>query len=575
MNLAPIFQHIVLKLKGKNEFEKELKALNKELQTKGMSVDIRALKEAQREKLKEIISAQSETHLAEFSSNLAKVAAGYYLIKEAANMARWAIDATAGAAFRSMVKRGEEIYQAEVYADTLEMSVEQMQKLSAAAVQIDKVTPKQFAFGMDYLARNIARAAEGAKEASGSFKQAGVNIFKNGVGGEVRSTYDIFMDLADKLSDKGMSAAKRIMITQQLFNRLFGKNAALILSHDSTYLKKIGEEFKGTGAVIGEELKNAAKDFFVAKQRLDWSMEGIANTWANPDALKALEKFYEAIGRLMQTATVHKIVRRFSDLFIWFIKAATTGVNKLSDALDWLNAHAKTSAAAGALLNTILTALHITLVGLAGYAVYGLGLAIGRLIVTFGAILGPAAAVIAALTAIYMVLDDIAVGIHGGESFTKDFMTWLNAPLDKNSWAYVLQSVLNDIIKSFKELDAIRRGDFFPTPETIEQKVKQNVIKVLSPSISSIPKKELEQWWDDLGMGSLGYLGMSPEDWTSKPASAPAPVINYFTIGDIKVESDSPNLTGKDAGILIADELRRQLQDAGTTVGAQPLSGGQ
>ncbi len=131
--------------------------------------------------------------------------------------------------------------------------------------------------GTRKLARQMAEAAGGNKDAVQLFKQLGVEV-KN-ADGSLRDTDAVLLDLADRFSSYGDGAGKAALAQQ-----VFGKSGAElipILNQGSAGLRDLRKEADALGIIFGAEQAKEAAQFNDQLSKINQTLDGIAAATAS------------------------------------------------------------------------------------------------------------------------------------------------------------------------------------------------------------------------------------------------------------------------------------------------------
>lgn len=137
------------------------------------------------------------------------------------------------------------------------VAVEDLARLQYAA-ELSESSAESLAKGLLLLAPKIAAAAAGAPQSAKLFEQFGIAV--RNTDGSVRSTYDVFLDLADVFASLP-EGTQRAALGVDFFNQKIGAEMGLVLANGKAGLEAIGLEFDKLGRVMTKEQAKAAAEF--------------------------------------------------------------------------------------------------------------------------------------------------------------------------------------------------------------------------------------------------------------------------------------------------------------------------
>lgn len=136
------------------------------------------------------------------------------------------------------------------------IAVEQLSGLRYAG-EVVGTSFEQLAAGSSKLARNMAAAAGGSKEAQASFAAIGVQV--RDANGALRSTDEVLLDVAERFSKYEDGAAKAAL-AQEIFGKS-GQDLIPLLNQGRSGIEGLRKEAEQLGAVYGGTLAKQAAEF--------------------------------------------------------------------------------------------------------------------------------------------------------------------------------------------------------------------------------------------------------------------------------------------------------------------------
>jgi hypothetical protein len=274
------------------------------------------------------------------------------------------------------------------------------------------------ATGMRFLARNMEDAASGSKKQEEAFKALGVSV--TDANGKLRSTNEVFLDIADRFANMKDGAAKTAIAMD-----VFGKSGAELiptLNAGRDGLAAMGDESERLRGHLDDASAAAGDEFNDRLNELKTSMEGVGmavGTALLPPLTKFLESATDAVVKVREWAQEHPGLTQG----LLAVGAAITGAGGiLAGTAAWL-----------AILPALKVALGVIAGILAGPAgvVVAIGLAITAVIAfrnqLAGGLLGLAAQVNKSLGQLVGGFAKVAewAGLKGLAGGLKTASTWL------------------------------------------------------------------------------------------------------------------------------------------------------
>lgn len=180
-------------------------------------------------------------------------------------------------------------------AQKVGVTVESLSALTYAGSLAD-VSTEQLSVGLKQLSKNMLAAAEGSKAQVAAFKALGVET--RNTDGTLRSTDDVFSDIADRFSELDDGALKTA-ISMKIFGKSGGELIPL-LNEGKEGLQEMKDEAERLGLVMSEDTAKAAENFNDNLTRLKASSQGLALSLAE-GLLPALNTFTDQLNKSAQT----------------------------------------------------------------------------------------------------------------------------------------------------------------------------------------------------------------------------------------------------------------------------------
>jgi hypothetical protein len=331
--------------------------------------------------------------------------------------------AALGAMVESTVQAGIEAARG---AQMVGMTTEAFQELSYAA-EASGLSTESFQQGMGFLARNMAAAARGSKEAEEAFSAVGVSI--TDVNGKLRPTEDMLEDLSDHFSTMPDSTEKTAQ-AMQIFGRA-GKQLIPFLNKGRDGIADLRNEAEKLGVVLDSEAIEKTKRFHEAQVRMNAALTGLRNAIAVPllDAIRPLiESFTEwaRVNRTIIAQRVHQVVGAIASA----LKILAVIFGKLMTVVRAFTSNATA-------MKVTLIALGVILAVLAGEFIAAGVAAVGAAIASAAAWLiatAPIALLVALLGLVVLVAEDIYQALTGGKSLIADLIAKYGELVDR--WLY-------------------------------------------------------------------------------------------------------------------------------------------
>lgn len=287
-------------------------------------------------------------------------------------------------------------------ARAIGVSVEDYSRIAAAAAG-SGVKIEDLRVAMAALTRQIAAAGQEGSPLAKTFDELGISI-KDGEG-NLRSAADVLPELADALNRTDLGGRNGAIGLQ-----LLGEGAvkmATLLERGSAGMREAARRAEDLGLVIGQDFADDSEDLVASLREVGAVVDGLARTLTGP-LIGALDAVVEAVlgWYAANRDVISTQIDRFSRVLAAALEGLTTplgqvvaGFGALGAAIAGWRIAGSLSAMASSIpiLGTALASLSAPLAVLAAYA-------------------WPIAAVVAALSALYLIGEDLVVAFGGGES---------------------------------------------------------------------------------------------------------------------------------------------------------------
>jgi hypothetical protein len=292
-------------------------------------------------------------------------------------------------------------------ARAIGVSVEDYSRIAAAAagsgVQIEDLR-----VAMAALTRQIAAAGTAGSPLAATFDELGIAI-RDGQG-NLRSAADVLPELADALNRTDLGGRNGAIGLQ-----LLGEGAvkmATLLQRGSSGMREASRRAEELGLVIGQDFADDSEDFVASLREAGAVVDGIARTITGP-LIGALDRLVE--GLLSWYAANRDVIgthlERASLAMAAALDALRTPLGQVVAGVTALGA----AFAASKLLGTITAAAKA--IPVLGEAITALGGSFALL----SAYAWPITAVVAILTALYLIGEDLVAAFRGDESAIAGF----------------------------------------------------------------------------------------------------------------------------------------------------------
>jgi hypothetical protein len=308
-----------------------------------------------------------------------------------------------GGFIKGQIQAGDQLVDT---AAKLGVGTDELQKFQYGA-GLASVSADAAAQSLGFLNKNLGEAAMGGKTQAEAFQRLGISI-KN-ADGSVRRAGDLVPELAEGFKGLG-SQAERTALAQRLFGRS-GAQLLPFLQQGGEAVEKLNKEFADLGGGMSKEFLEASDKAGDEMFRLNFAMQGLKSTMVLA-IVPALTSFFRKASKL--AAGLNKLAKE-------------TNLGKAA----WIGMTAAASAG---------------LIKMAAHALKFLGL------------LGPFGLVLAIFVVLAAVLEDIWIGMKGGQSLTRD---WLNEVLGFEEADRLFQnfnSTVDGLKGNFEEISRVLKG---------------------------------------------------------------------------------------------------------------------
>lgn len=211
------------------------------------------------------------------------------------------------------------------------------------------VSSDQLADSLKDLTTKMSDAANGNEETAAKFDQLGVSIYD--AQGNLRSSYDVFLDVIDGLGEMS-NQAERDALAMSLINESAQKLNPLI-EQGSGSLKKYADEAENVGYILSNDQLKALTDVDDAMNRLRLSQEAVTKQISAEfapymsDALNETRKLIENIGKALVDSgavaafgsildSVVSILEPLSELTQVLMPVASVQIKAVAGTLAWV-----------------------------------------------------------------------------------------------------------------------------------------------------------------------------------------------------------------------------------------------
>lgn len=278
-------------------------------------------------------------------------------------------------------------------SERLGVGTEELQKFQYAA-KLEGVGSEEAAHSLSLLNRTIGEAVTGSGDAAQKFAAIGVSL--KDVNGKTRPTLDVLEDVADHFQAMD-DPAKKAALSMDLFGRS-GQGLIPVLNRGGKAMRETYKEAEDLGGILGKDFIDQADKAGDQADRFSFALEG----------LKAKIALY-----VLPTLTQ----------VLEFATAATAGFSFLADNTTLLDTGLIALAAS---LGAVAIAL-----GVIDLEVFGVILAVGLAVV--------------AVTALYLVFDDLYGLFTGKESVTGEILDFFIGVGARKKEVDDLRKAVNDL----------------------------------------------------------------------------------------------------------------------------------
>lgn len=332
-------------------------------------------------------------------------------------------------AFKELVSAmGEAVTETAHYADEVQDATE---RTGLAADEVQRFGYLAGLAGMNFgeaevslthLARTMAAAKDGSKEAGATFSKLGVRV--TDAKGQLRSTSDVIADLADGLN-KVPKGAARAAAAAEVFGTRGGGKMLNILGESKEAFLELAAEADDFGTVMDEEAIAKGAELHKEFLRLGMIMDALRGEFAGP----LIEELGPLLGELLTWIKLNRQLigsrlREWGRGVVTVARFLLDAFGKLGKVLGFVVEHFK---ALALILGGVLLAVLIANAGavwalVSAYAAAGIA-AIGAGLAAAGAWIAAAAPVIllaAIIAALLLAAEDVYSFLTGADSVIGD-----------------------------------------------------------------------------------------------------------------------------------------------------------
>ena len=302
-----------------------------------------------------------------------------------------------------------------------------------------------------------AKIGEAAQKGSEDFSRLGISV--RDANGHVKSTDTILGEVGNSFKRLGLSMAE-----QQGYAEALGIDSSLIsmLRQTSAETENLKQRARDLGITLSPEDIKGLKEYNESISEMDAAMSGLKNLIA-----------------VAIVPELEDLAEGFSDLLAenqeWIVEGVEATVELVVDLVDALKRLAPFILATGA-------AFAVATIGTAGFAT------------ALGLVFSPAAGLIAAM----LILDDLIVAFHGGNSLIADLFQEL--------LGFDIQPVLKTIVSGFKEA--------FKVVTDLVTGLFDGIVKIFS-GIGDILSGNFSEGFEKIGEGFMEIIDLWAEAFRS------------------------------------------------------------
>lgn len=457
----------------------------------------------------------------------------------------------------SVAMSGDEF---DALSDKLGISTDALQELKFAT-ELGDSSFEALQTGFKILARTMDDAARGGKDSAAVFNRLGVNIKDSS--GKMRPLEDMLGSIADGLL-KVKDESTRLALAQKVFGRS-GDQLVTFLNKGSSGIASFRQRARELGLVMSKDMVKAGAEFDDSLKDVNGAILGLKNAVGGP--------FIRAFGGALNVITKFIVANRevISQKVIYFFEKLSMALPYVTDALK-----------------ALWWALSL---------VYAISKAVVSVIVDVLKWLGdtgPISAFVSRIEEMALALEDVYVGLKGGDSYFKDFLDGLGEFSSDNSFLTFLRAGVNLLINFSdpKRFTAFKAAFFNMTLDIADWFMRQvlwpfeKVLQIFGAMGSSTAKDLAASMSDFRSNGSIDILqnfkqdsegridaakafGVTPISPESLQSFAPQ---NYSSqASSVQFSSQitvnaTPGMDAEAVASLVVDKQRKELQEANAGV---------
>lgn len=366
---------------------------------------------------------------------------------------------------KGAVEYGDKIKKA---SQSIGIATDALQELQYAGSLAD-VSAEEMAQSIGILSRKMLEAKQGSEEAGKAFK--GIKFQEKG---KLLATDEVLGNIADKFQQMPDGAEKTAM-AMQLFGRA-GKQMIPLLNKGSEELEALKQEAKDFGLVLGDDAVNASEELNDNLKRLHMIGQGLLRQVIGPlipVASELVEKFLE-----WRKANAKILAQKIDHYMATIVK--------------WTKIVGEDIFVIGKTLYAVAKVVGETLVG-AFNNLGSTGKAVFTVIgIAIAAAMSPLTALMAIVSAIMLVIDDIR-GYHEGEdslygTFIEEIKKWTEINPEDGALLKGIKKFISLIREAIDSIEEMQRawddafGEGSKTRDFIDQRAGKNSSQIQAES---------------------------------------------------------------------------------------------
>jgi len=456
-----------------------------------------------------------------FKKSFTEINSALELGKKAFGAFQKVVESTVGAAAELVKSIALQADDVATLADTYGVTADELQRLSASA-DLGDASIEDLTKGMSVLAKTASAAAEGGAEAMESL--AGVQ-YKDAQG-NLLGMSDMMLNVSDKMS-KMTNKTERLAYAQKVLGKS-GKGLVPWLSQGRAEILASMDAYERSGARLTAGQIEAGSAFDFADKKLGYYVQGLKNAFVTQENITKLTGAYDAFMSLLEKPIIKKAIKELSDAFGKLVDWVTKTITEFDKWLDTGNNQV-------ILWQRIKAALITATIAVAAFGVAMWGSGIAEVAVV-------ALAAAAAITAIYLAVDDLLSYMSGGDSVIGKFMAWLNSPADEGGLMGTFHFLLIQVQDLIKWIAKLTLKDFTDALAWVSKWTGLDLMisgfKILVDSI-----KTAVNWWAKLlgiDMSKVDVVGAVARTVLGPIAAIPG-VIQSSESSRRSIQLPSPN----------------------------------